>query len=71
MTLRQDGLESLNVQDRLALAQALWDSVDETTGAGQDSPELLAELERRAAMADADPKRGTPWETVRAEARAR
>jgi putative addiction module component (TIGR02574 family) len=71
MTLQQYGLESLSREERLELAQVLWDSVDATTDLGKEPPELLAELARRAALSDADPDRGTPWETVRAEARAR
>lgn len=35
------------------------------------TPEVRAELERRVALADADPDRGVPWETVRVVARAR
>jgi len=69
--LQQFGLETLSVQDRLALAQALWDSVHDTLDGATIAPALRDELERRAALSDADPSRGTPWEVVRAEARAR
>lgn len=69
--LQQFGLDSLSPEDRLALAQALWDSVHETLDEIPIAPEVRAELERRAALADADPSRGTPWEAVRAAARAR
>jgi len=71
LTLQQFGLESLSTDDRLALAQALWDSVDQAGSRENLSPEFLAELERRAALADANPDRGIPWETVRAQALAR
>lgn len=70
-TLEQFGLDALSLEDRLTLAQALWDSVYEALDREPISPELRAELERRAALADADPSRGKPWETVRAAARAR
>lgn len=69
--LQQFGLDTLNAEDRLALAQALWDSVHEILDGEPIATEVRAELERRAALADADPSRGTPWETVRAAARAR
>jgi putative addiction module component (TIGR02574 family) len=69
--LHQFGLDALSPKDRLALAQALWDSVYETLDETPVAPEVCAELERRAALSDADPSRGTPWEAVRAEARAR
>lgn len=70
-TLQHLGLDALSVEDRLTLAQALWDSVHDTLNEGKIAPELRTELERRVALADADPSRGTPWEEVLAAARAR
>lgn len=71
LTLEQFGLDTLSPDDRLALAGALWDSVYDAIDRAPVPPELQAELERRLALADADPDRGIPWEQVRAEARAR
>lgn len=70
-TLQQLGIDTLSPEDRFALAQALWDSVNDDLDGQPISPEVRAELERRVALADADPARGTPWEAVRAAARAR
>jgi putative addiction module component (TIGR02574 family) len=70
-TLEQFGLDALSLGDRLTLAQALWDSVHDALDREPVAPAVRAELERRAALADADPSRGTPWEAVRAAARAR
>jgi len=70
-TLQQFGLDTLSLSDRFTLAQALWDSIHDSLEQQPIAPELRAELERRAALADADPSRGTPWEAVRAAARAR
>ena len=70
-TLRQLGIDTLSPEDRFALAQALWDSVNDDLAGQPISPEVRAELERRVALADADPSRGVPWETVRATARSR
>ena len=70
-TLQQLGVDSLSPADRFALAQALWDSVHEALANEPIAPEVRTELERRAALADADPDRGVPWEQVRAAARAR
>ena len=70
-TLEQYGLNALDLGDRLTLAKALWDSVNEALDREPISPEVRIELERRANLADADPSRGTPWEDVRAAARAR
>lgn len=61
----------MSVNDRLALAEALWDSVHDSRQSEPMTPEVLAELERRAALADADPSRGVPREAVRAATRAR
>ena len=69
--LQQFGLDALSLSDRVPLAQALWDNVHDALEQEPIAPEVRAELERRVALADADPSRGTPWEAVRAAARAR
>jgi putative addiction module component (TIGR02574 family) len=71
LTLEQFGLDALPPEDRLTLAGALWDSVYDALDQSPLPPDVRAELERRLALADADPGRGTPWEQVRAAARAR
>ena len=70
-TLQSLGLDQLGRDNRLALVQALWDSI-----ADEVSPALLTEthrkeLERRADEDDADPEGGVAWEVVKAQARAR
>ena len=70
-TLQEFGLDALPAAERFALAQALWDSVNDSLDELPIDPAVRAELERRAALADADPSRGTPWEEVRAAARKR
>lgn len=70
-TLTELGLDKLSVDDRLAIAEALRDSVEAELAAQPISPELAAELDRRIALSDADPGRGVPWEDVLAAARAR
>ncbi len=70
-TLQQLGLDALSLADRLVVAEALWDSVHEAQASEPIHPAVRAELERRAALSDADPSRGTAWEAVRAAARAR
>jgi putative addiction module component (TIGR02574 family) len=69
-TLQSLGLDRLSRDDRLALVQALWDSI-----AGEVPPTLLThaqrkELERRADEDDADAEGGVAWEEVKAQARA-
>lgn len=59
-TLASLGLDKLSRDERLALVQALWDSI------AAEGPHLTdaqrAELERRIAEDDADPDGGVPWE---------
>ena len=47
------GIDRLSIEDRLALAQQIWDSVAADLEAQPLTPELRAELERRVAAADA------------------
>jgi putative addiction module component (TIGR02574 family) len=69
--LQQFGLDTLGIADRFALAQALWDSVNESLDAEPVAAEVRVELERRAALADSDPARGVSWKEIREAARAR
>lgn len=70
-TLQELGLDALSPAERLALAEALWDSVHEAQAGEPINPAVRAELERRVALSEADPSRGESWESVRAAARAR
>jgi putative addiction module component (TIGR02574 family) len=70
-TLQELGIDRLSIEERLALAQQLWDSVATDLERQPLTPAQRAELERRVAAADANPADGVPWEVVRAEARAR
>jgi putative addiction module component (TIGR02574 family) len=53
----------LTPAQRLDLIGALWDSLEPPP----ESPELLAELERRSAEAATDPAGGRTWEEVKAD----
>jgi putative addiction module component (TIGR02574 family) len=70
-TLQQLGIDKLPIEDKLALAQQLWDSVATDLERMPLTEAQRAELERRVAAADANPGEGIPWEVIRAEARAR
>lgn len=70
-TMQELGIDRLSVEDRLSLAQQLWDSVAADLERQPLNAAQRAELERRVAAADANPGEGTPWEVIRAEARAR
>jgi putative addiction module component (TIGR02574 family) len=61
----------MSVEDRIALAMAIWDSI-----AAETHPPLLTEvqrreLERRLADHAVNPDDVIPWEHVKAEALAR
>jgi len=69
--MQELGIERLSVGDRLALVQAILDSI-----AAEQPPALLSEskrreLDRRLADADANPDAGVSWEQVQAAALAR
>ena len=71
MTPLPNDFQRLSIAERIALAQALWDSV-----AAEAHPPLLSdaqrrELERRAAEDDASPDEVVPWEAVKANILAR
>jgi putative addiction module component (TIGR02574 family) len=70
-TLQDLGIDRMSIEDRLSLAQQLWDSIVADLERQPLTPAQRAELERRVAAADADPGAGIPWEVIRAEARAR
>jgi putative addiction module component (TIGR02574 family) len=63
-------LLALPKEERTAIAEVLLESVDMEVDF-TESPALLAELQRRAADAIANPDDAIPWEQVRDEARAR
>lgn len=70
-TLEELGLDRLPLDDRLALAEAIWDSVVREVEAQPLTPRQRAELERRLADSIAHPEAVTPWEVVKARALAR
>ena len=68
-TLESLGIDRLPAEERLALAEAIFDSVAQEQ-APLTEPQR-AELERRLAASIANPGAGTPWEVVKARALAR
>jgi putative addiction module component (TIGR02574 family) len=66
-TLQSLGIDRMSLEDRIALATAIWDSI-----AAEPHPPLLTEaqrleLERRLADHAANPHDVVPWEQVKAE----
>lgn len=70
-TLQALGIDRMSVEDRIALATAIWDSI-----AAEPHPPLLTEaqrqeLERRLADNALNPDDVVPWDQVKVEAQAR
>ena len=70
-TLQALGIDRLPVADRIALAQAIWDTVAAEPPAPLVTPAQRRELERRLADHPADPGDVIPWEQIKADALAR
>lgn len=70
-TLKSLGIDRLDAQERLALAEEIWESL-EAEGAHLPLTEAqLAELERRLAEDETHPGNLVPWDQVKAETLAR
>jgi putative addiction module component (TIGR02574 family) len=57
----KDELLRLSEDDRIALAQLLWDSVDSESDVELDDAAWIAELERRSADADSGRAKEQPF----------
>jgi len=65
------GIDSMSVEDRIALAQEIWDSVAIEAGLLPPSEREKTELDRRLADDDARPGETVDWETIKAAAQTR
>jgi putative addiction module component (TIGR02574 family) len=70
-TLQELGIDRLSVEDRLDVAEAIWESVVREIEQSPLSEAQRVELERRLADSIARPEAVTPWEVVKARALAR
>ena len=66
-TLTQYGLDRLSPEEGIALAEALWESVDQNVENSPLTEPQRAELDRRVADSDARPDDVIPWEVVKAD----
>jgi putative addiction module component (TIGR02574 family) len=60
----------LSVEDRITLAQRIWDSVAADPGAVRLTPEQRAEIERRLEDHERDPDDVVGWDEAEARIRA-
>jgi putative addiction module component (TIGR02574 family) len=70
-TLQALGVDRMSVEDRIALATAIWDSIVNEPHAPLLRVAQRRELERRLADHAAHPHDVVPWEQVKEEALAR
>ena len=62
---------SLSVDERIRLAEAIWESISSEPGQPELTEAQQQELERRLAAHTASPENVVPWEEVKAQALAR
>ncbi len=70
-TMSELGIDRLSIEDRIALAQDLWESAAREAERAPLSEAQRRELERRLADSIARPEAVVPWEEVKARALAR
>ena len=70
-TLQALGIDRMSVEDRIALATAIWDSIAAEPHQPWLTEAQRLELERRLADHAANPDDVVPWEQVKAEVLAR
>lgn len=70
-SLEELGIDRLSMEQRIALAQEILDSVVAERPPGPLSAAKRQELQRRLADHAANPTEVVPWEQIEAEARAR
>jgi putative addiction module component (TIGR02574 family) len=70
-TLEEFGIERLSREDRLSLAEAIWDGVAREIEQVPLTEAQREEPERRLADSIAHPEAVTPWEVVKGRALAR
>jgi putative addiction module component (TIGR02574 family) len=70
-SLHSLGLDRLSAEDRLTVAEAIWDSVARELESAPLSPSQQLELERRLKDSIARPEAVIPWEQVKGKAMLR
>jgi putative addiction module component (TIGR02574 family) len=70
-TLQELGIDLLSAEDRLSLAEQIWESVARDAEQAPLAEGQVQELEKRLADSIARPDAVTPWEEIKARALAR
>lgn len=66
-----DEIAKLSLDERIALVEAIWDSIAAEVEASPLTEAQRQEVDRRLAAHRANPQSAIPWEQVEAEALAR
>ena len=69
--LKTLGIDRMSIEDRLALMEEIWESIEEEWRATSLTGAQEAELKRRLAAHKTNPGNVIPWEQIKAEALAR
>ncbi|MCI0683483.1 MAG: addiction module protein [Gemmataceae bacterium] len=71
VTMKDLGIDRLSPADRVALAQEIWDSINDENDLPPLDETQRREIDRRLEAHAANPNAAIPWEQVEAEALAR
>ena len=66
-TMKELGIDRMNVDQRVDLALEIWESLEEDRPAGRLNAEQRRELTSRDAELDANPDIALNWEQIRSE----
>ena len=69
--MKELGIDRLSVDERVLLAEEIWDSIAAEADAAPLTDAQRADLDRRLAEYAADPTAGSSWEDVKARLRDR
>ena len=70
-TVKSLGIDRLDVQERLALVEEIWEGIAAESGAVPMTEAQRAELERRYDEDEANADDVTPWEEIKASTLSR
>jgi len=65
-TMKDLGIDRLSPEERVSLALEIWESLGDDRPAGRLTPDQRAELVRRDAELDSNPRQALTWEQIRA-----
>ena len=70
-TMQQYGLDKLSKEEKIALVEEIWDSIEDQSNAMPLTQAQREELERRIAHLEAHPESTMTWEEVKKRVRAK